>query len=46
MRSKSAAPSGFGGDAYTADVSYNGAATLLGAASNYREIFTFTVSVN
>jgi hypothetical protein len=43
---QSAAPSGFGGDAYTADVSYNGAATLLGAASNYREIFTFTVSVN
>lgn len=43
---QSAAPSGFGGDPYTADVSYNGAATLLGAATNYREILTFTVSVN
>ena len=35
-----------GGEAYAADVSYDGAATLLGAAANYSETFTFTVSIN
>lgn len=43
---QSTAPSGLGGAPYTADVSYDGAATLLGTATNYREILTFTVSVN
>lgn len=38
--------SGIGGEVYTADVSYDGTATLLGAATNYGEILTFTVSVN
>ncbi len=40
------ASSGVGGEDYTADVSYDGTATLLGAASNYGEILTFTVSTN
>jgi hypothetical protein len=43
---QTAGASGVGGEAYTAEVSYDGAATLLGAATNYGEVLTFTVSVN
>jgi hypothetical protein len=43
---QTAGASGIGGEAYAADVSYDGAATLLGAATNYGEALTFTVSIN
>lgn len=40
------APSAAGGDLYAAEVTYDGTATLLSAASDYGEVLTFTVSVN
>jgi len=43
---QTAGASGIGGEAYAANVSYDGAATLLGAATNYGEALTFTVSIN
>ena len=43
---QTAAPSSVGGDVYTAGITYNGATALLGAATNYGEILTFTVSAN
>lgn len=39
-------PSSVGGETYAANISYDGTAALLGAATNYGEILTFTVSVN
>lgn len=39
-------PSQLGGDLYAAGVSYDGAAALLGSASNYGEVLLFTASIN